>query len=83
MADFKLQVFTQEKKVLDEAVSSITVPGREGYLGVWAHHAPLVAILGKGRLTVKGGSGEAVHRISGGFIEVHDNVATLLVDSFD
>jgi F-type H+-transporting ATPase subunit epsilon len=79
-ATFKLQVFTQEKKVFDGEVTSIIVPGEDGYFGVLAHHAPLVGTLGKGVLTIKGGAREDLFKISGGFIEVHDNLATLLVD---
>ncbi len=80
MTDFKLQVYTQEKKIYDDRVTSIVVPGIEGYLGVLANHAPLLAALGDGKLTVRRGDGERSYRISGGFLEVRDNVATMLVD---
>ena len=78
---FQLQIFTQEKKVFEGAVTSITVPGEEGYIGVLAHHAPLVTTLGKGKLKVVSATAEAQYQVSGGFLEVHDNVATLLVDN--
>ena len=77
---FKLQVYTQEKKVFDGDVTSIIVPGEEGYLGVLAHHAPLVSTLGKGKLTIKTNTSEENYQVSGGFLEVHNNLATLLVD---
>lgn len=79
--EFRLQVFTQERKVLDEQVTSIQVPALDGYLGVLAHHAPMIAALGEGRLTVKNNSGARVMAIDGGFLEVIDNTATILADS--
>lgn len=84
MADFQLQVYTQEKKVYDDPVTSIIVPAATGYLGVLANHAPLVALLGEGWLTVRPvGGADMRYHISGGFLEVRNNVATLLVDSMD
>ncbi len=81
MADFQLQVYTRERKVLEERVESIIVPALNGYLGVLAHHAPLIAALGEGKLTVRKGTDERFFHIAGGFLEVRDNIATLLVDS--
>ena len=83
MADFQLQIYTQEAKVLDERVSSIVVPGAEGYLGVWAHHAPLVSTLGEGKLTIRKATEIREHHVAGGFLEVRANTATLLVDRFE
>jgi F-type H+-transporting ATPase subunit epsilon len=81
MAEFQLLIYTQAKKVFDGQVVSIVVPAETGYLGVLAHHAPLVAILGTGTLTIKL-PGDVEHKVhlAGGFLEVHDNIATLLVD---
>lgn len=83
-ADYQLQIITQEKKVFDGRVTSIIVPAATGYLGVLAHHAPLVALLGKGELTVRPATGEEIRvQVSGGFLEVQNNLATLLVDSLE
>ncbi len=80
-AMFQLQVFTRERMVLDEQVSSIIVPALTGYLGVMARHAPLIAVLGEGRLTIKHDSlAERTFQLAGGFLEVRDNVATILAD---
>jgi len=82
MADFKLQVVTPERIVLDETVSSVIVPGTLGYLGVLAHHAPLLTTLASGRLTVRQADESREYQIVGGFLEVSNNVATILADSF-
>lgn len=84
MADYQLQIITQEKKVFDGRVTSIVVPAATGYLGVLAHHAPLVALLGRGELTIHRAAGDELHvQVSGGFLEVQNNLATLLVDSME
>lgn len=82
MADFQLQIYTQARKVYDGRVNSLIVPAASGYLGVLANHAPLVALLGDGTLTLKRAGGEERQaHLTGGFLEVHNNVATLLVDA--
>ena len=78
---FRLQVFTQEKKVVDELVTSLQAPGLDGYFGVLADHAPLISALGSGSLTVVGNDGTRVMNLSGGFLEVANNTATILADS--
>jgi len=81
-ATFLLKVATPERLVFSGRARSIIAPGSEGYLGVLAHHAPLVATLGVGDLTVFGEDGRenhiAVHR---GVLEVSGNVATVLADT--
>jgi F-type H+-transporting ATPase subunit epsilon len=84
MADFKLQIVTAERIVFDDSVTSIIAPGAVGYLGVLAHHAPLLTTLSPGTLTIRRGEKHiSQHRLSGGFLEVRDNVATVLCDSFE
>lgn len=81
---FHLSVLTPERPVLDEDVVSIIAPGAEGYLGVLAHHAPLITSLVPGKLTVRETSGRvAIYAISGGFLEVSDNKATILADALE
>jgi F-type H+-transporting ATPase subunit epsilon len=83
-ATYQLNIVTPEKSVFDGAVSSTTLPGEAGYLGVWAHHAPMVASLVPGVLSVHEGASEASTRqwaIGGGFAQVSENKMILVVDS--
>ena len=83
-AMFHLSVITPTRTLLDEEVTSIIVPGSEGYFGVLAHHAPLIAALAPGRLTVKTAAEETkVYALSGGFLEVSHNKAILLADAME
>jgi F-type H+-transporting ATPase subunit epsilon len=81
---FSLKVLTLEKSFYEGEVNSITAPGSEGYFGVLAHHAPLIATLRPGKLVVNGGDGgENVYAVSGGFLEVSENCVTLLADAIE
>mgnify|MGYP001818841275 FL=1 len=83
-ATYQLNIVTPEKSVFDGEVSSSTLPGESGYLGVWAHHAPMVAALIPGVLTVHEGASESPTRewaIGGGFAQVAENKMILIVDS--
>ena len=83
-ATFYLSVISPTRTLLEEEVTSIIVPGSEGYLGVLANHAPLIAALGPGRLTVKTPDGQTrVYALSGGFLEVSKNKAILLADAME
>ncbi len=82
MATFHLSIVTPEETVFDETVTSIIVPGAKGYLGVLAHHAPLISPLVPGKLTIQLQNGdEIIMAISGGFLEVAGNRATILADA--
>ena len=81
---FDLTVLTPARSVLEERVESIVAPGSEGYLGVLAHHAPLITALMAGKLKVRTAAGaEQVYALSGGFLEVADNRAVILADSLE
>lgn len=81
MATFHLTILTPERRVFDDDVEYVEVPGTEGYLGVLAHHAALVTGLASGTLTLRR-AGAAAQKlgVSGGFFEVGDNRATVLAD---
>jgi len=78
---YHLQVVVQDRAVFDGEVTSIVVPGEEGYLGVLANHAPLLSTLGEGTLDIRGPKGAWTYEIRGGFLEVLNNEVTVLADS--
>jgi F-type H+-transporting ATPase subunit epsilon len=81
MADtFQLMVATPEELVVDEQVTSAELPGKDGYMGILAGHAPLLSALGEGKLTYSSGGGNTVLKIDGGFVEVYNNKVSVLAD---
>jgi len=84
MADtpFTFRLVTPQRLILEAPIVSLEAPGSEGYLGILAHHAPLITPLRPGRLDVRDVSGqEWSYAVSGGFLEVSANRATVLADT--
>ncbi|KPJ61285.1 MAG: hypothetical protein AMJ46_03085 [Latescibacteria bacterium DG_63] len=81
---FRLKILTLEESLYEGDVNSLTAPGFEGYFGVLAHHAPLIATLRPGKLIVRDREGkENLYAVSGGFLEVSGNSVTLLADAIE
>lgn len=80
---FQLTIVTPEKTVYEGEVTSLTLPAVDGYLGIWANHAPMVAALTPGVLTLleKDEHSAPLYAVGAGFAEVSDNKVILLVDS--
>ncbi len=81
-ASFTLQIATPERLVVEQEVISLVAPAYDGYLGVMAHHAPMVAELRIGALAItRPDSRKELLAISGGVLSVKDNVALVLADT--
>ncbi len=82
MADtLKLQVVTPDKRLVDEDVDQVEMPGRTGYLGILPGHAPLLTELGPGELSYIQGGKTSYLAVSWGFAEVLPDKVTVLADS--
>ncbi len=67
---FQLELATPERLLVREQVSEAQIPGKDGYLGVLADHAPLLSELKSGFLSYTVGGRKQYLAISGGFVEV-------------
>ena len=82
MADrFRLRVFTPERELVDDDVREVTAPAAWGEIGVLPDHAALVTTLEPGVLTYRRNGTVGKLSVGSGFIEVRDNVMTVLADS--
>ncbi len=78
---FNLSILTPEAVFFEGEVVSLKVPGKEGYMEILAHHAPLIASLKKGTLALVTKNDERLtYQITGGFLEVAGNRAAVLAD---
>ncbi|HEX8249500.1 MAG TPA: F0F1 ATP synthase subunit epsilon [Pyrinomonadaceae bacterium] len=76
----RLEIVTPDKKVVDETVDAVTVPGANGEIGILPNHAPLISALKPGILAyTRGGATERLV-VSGGFIEVSTDKVSVLAD---
>ena len=79
---FSLQIVTPEREVYASQVESVTLPGMESSFGVLRNHAPLIAALEPGVVSITDAELKEVKlAIGGGFFQVAKNVAILLADS--
>lgn len=74
----KVSVISPEKTIFDGEADSVVVPAWDGSLGVMRGHAPMLALLGEGEMRVTTGGSEQKFQISGGFMQVVDDVVTVL-----
>jgi F-type H+-transporting ATPase subunit epsilon len=75
-----LSVVTPERKLIEENVDEIVLPGGEGYLGVLPGHAPLLTSLKVGELTYKLGGRTLSCFIAWGFAEILPDRVSVLAD---
>ena len=80
MANLHFELVSPEKLLFSGEVEQVDIPGAEGDFGVLAKHAPTVATVRPGILTVHAGSGEQKIVVLGGFAEVSAKGLTVLAD---
>jgi F-type H+-transporting ATPase subunit epsilon len=82
MATLRFELVSPERLLISGEVESVTLPGAEGEFQVLAGHAPLLALLGPGIMTVAGGT-EPTRRlfIDGGFCDVSPAGCTVLAEA--
>jgi F-type H+-transporting ATPase subunit epsilon len=80
MATFHFDLVSPEKIAFSGEVDQVDVPGQEGDFGVLAGHAPFVATLRPGILTVTSGGSQQKIIVLGGLAEVSDKGLTILAD---
>jgi F-type H+-transporting ATPase subunit epsilon len=74
----KVAVISPERTVFDGEADMVVVPAWDGELGILRGHAPMLALVGSGSLRVTDGSNESRFRVEGGFLQVADDVVTIL-----
>ena len=79
---FDLTIISAESKVFEGKVENILVPGMVGDFLVMANHAPCISSIRPGFLEFsEGTSDKQKYFVSGGIIEVINNMVSVLVDS--
>ena len=78
MSTMQCIVVTPENTLRDADADFVAVPLFDGELGVGGNHSPMLGRLGNGemRITVNGRAER--YYVEGGFVEVKDNVVSLL-----
>lgn len=71
-------VISPERTVYDDIADSVVAPAWDGEVGILLGHAPYMALLGSGEIRVTRGGAIERFRVEGGFLQVSDNVVTVL-----
>jgi F-type H+-transporting ATPase subunit epsilon len=80
MATFHFDLVSPEKLAFSGEVDQVDIPGLEGDFGVLAGHAPVVASIRPGILTVFVGGRQEKIIVTGGVAEVSERGLTVLAD---
>jgi F-type H+-transporting ATPase subunit epsilon len=77
----RLEIITPDKKLFEDDVKSVILPGIDGSFGILDNHAPLISALKKGE--VKATDNNSTHHkfeINGGVVEVLNNKVIVLAE---
>ncbi len=80
-ATMHVEVVTAERELYNGEADELIAPGTEGMLGILPRHAALLTTLKAGELRIKLNGAEQPLFVSGGFLEVSNNQATVLADT--
>ena len=75
-----LKVYSPEKILFEDTVSSVKLPGIDGTFQVLKDHAPLISALKEGIIEIHEDKGNKEIPIKGGFVEVLYNELSALVE---
>lgn len=78
MAELQVSIVSPSRIVAKATTDYLQVPSINGYLGIMPGHTAYVTELGLGELKI-GQNGESFF-ISGGYLDVHDDKVTVMVD---
>ncbi len=73
-------VVTPEDTVVDTAADFVAVPLFDGEAGILRGHSPMIGRLGFGELRIKHSGGEERYYVDGGFVQVVENVVSVLTN---
>ena len=73
-------VVTLEATVLEEKTDFVALPLYDGEIGIATNHSPLIGRLGYGEMRLKTGGKVQRFYVDGGFVQVADNVVSVLTN---
>lgn len=73
-----VSVISPERTIYEGDADLVVAPAWDGEVGILSNHAPMLTLLGKGDLRIRRGEREDRFFVSGGFLQVAENVVTVL-----
>jgi F-type H+-transporting ATPase subunit epsilon len=77
----RVRVVSPDRIVFEGEAASVVAPAWDGQVGILPSHAPMLALLGSGVLSVErlGGGSDSFH-VAGGVLKVEQNQVTVLTE---
>lgn len=77
----KVRVVSPEKVVFEGEASAVVAPAWDGQVGILPSHAPMLALVGSGELSIErpGGGSDTFH-VAGGVLKVERDHVTVLTE---
>lgn len=75
----QVEILTPDKTLFSGNAEVVSLPGINGSFQILENHAPLIANLGKGTLSIQSGSDKQAFEVKGGLVEVLKNKIVVLV----
>jgi F-type H+-transporting ATPase subunit epsilon len=77
----RVDVVSPEAILYHGSATGVIVPAYDGLLGILPRHAPMLALLGRGPLTIRGADGgERRFTVAGGFVQVMANTVRVVAE---
>ncbi|GKY86982.1 F0F1 ATP synthase subunit epsilon [Sinisalibacter aestuarii] len=81
MADMmQFDLVSPARRLASGEASAVQIPGADGDFTAMANHAPTIATLRPGIVTVQGASGEEKYVVTGGFAEISPSGTSVLAE---
>lgn len=77
-APLTVSVISPERTIYEGEAEMVVAPAWDGEVGILNNHAPMMVLLGEGDLRVRIGDREDRFFVGGGFLQVIDNVITVM-----
>jgi F-type H+-transporting ATPase subunit epsilon len=74
-------IISPERTIYEGEADMVVAPAWDGEVGVLRGHAPMLVLLGRGELRITEGAEVQRFHVAGGFMQVVDDVVTVLSES--
>ena len=79
----RVLVISPEASLFDGDADSVVVPVYDGEVGILPNHAPFMAPLGRGTLTVTRAGAPTRFKVNGGFLQVVSNTVRVVAEQVE
>ncbi|MBG86914.1 MAG: ATP synthase F1 subunit epsilon [Verrucomicrobiales bacterium] len=80
MATLKLEIVTPEARVYSDEVDMVTLPGKEGEMGIYPNHIPLMTQVAAGEIIARKAGQESYLAVGDGFVEITGEKVAVMTD---